>query len=135
MKLQIVDTFEEFFALRDEWNALLSSSISDCVFLTHEWLSVWWKHMAEGRRLYVLTVRDRGNLIGVLPVAEREPQVFRMMPRILEFLGSGIIGSDYLDVIAAKDRETKVISEFARHLHSRGIMLQLSQLRGGNSLA
>src|SRR5262249_22506113 len=68
MKLETIETFEEFAAKRDEWNALLESSASDCVFLTHEWLSTWWKHLAQGR-LRILTALDRGNLIGILPVA------------------------------------------------------------------
>src|SRR6185503_14065572 len=122
-------------ALRGEWNALLESSVSDCVFLTHEWLSAWWKHLADGRRLSILTLRDGGELIGILPVAERAPQLARMMPRTLEFLGSGVIGSDYLDVIAARGRESEVMAAFADHLNSRGLMLQLSQLRGGSSVA
>src|SRR5215813_1400936 len=50
-------------------------------------------------------------------------------------LGSGVIGSDYLDVIALKGRENEVVAEFADHLHSRGLMLQLSQLRDESSLA
>src|SRR5215831_8990493 len=134
MKLETIETFEEFAAKRDEWNALLESSASDCVFLTHEWLSTWWKHLAQGR-LRILTALDRGNLIGILPVAESPAQVMRMMPRVLQFLGSGVIGSDYLDVIALKGREDEVVAEFADHLHSRGLMLQLSQLRGESSLA
>jgi CelD/BcsL family acetyltransferase involved in cellulose biosynthesis len=134
MKLETIETFEEFAAKREEWNALLESSASDCVFLTHEWLSTWWKHLAQGR-LRVLTALDRGNLIGILPVAERPAQVTKMMPRVLQFLGSGVIGSDYLDVIAMKGREDEVVAAFADHLHSRGLMLQFSQLRGESSLA
>jgi CelD/BcsL family acetyltransferase involved in cellulose biosynthesis len=134
MKLQTIETIEEFVAQHDQWNALLESSTSNCVFLTHEWLSTWWKHLAEGR-LRILTARDRGNLIGILPVAERPSQVTRMMPRILQFLGSGGIGSDYLDLIAVKGREDEVAAAFAEHLHSRGLMLQLSQLRGETALA
>jgi CelD/BcsL family acetyltransferase involved in cellulose biosynthesis len=134
MKLQTIETIEEFVAQHDQWNALLESSTSNCVFLTHEWLSTWWKHLAQGR-LRILTARDRGNLVGILPVAERPAQVTRMMPRILQFLGSGGIGSDYLDLIAVKGREDEVAAAFAEHLHSRGLMLQLSQLRGETALA
>jgi len=134
MKLHTIDTVEEFLAQRDQWNALLESSSSNCVFLTHEWLSTWWKHLAQGR-LRILTARDSGSLIGILPVAERPAQVTRMMPRVLQFLGSGGIGSDYLDLIAVKGREHEVAAAFADHLHSRGLMLQLSQLRGESCLA
>src|SRR5262249_6178156 len=135
MKLETIETFDEFFQLRDEWRALLESSVSDCVFLTHEWLSTWWKHLAECRRLCIVTARDNGKLVGVLPAAEKPAQLSRMMPRVLEFLRSGVIGFEYLDVITPKGREEEVTGAFAEYLHSRGLMLQLSQLRGMNSVA
>lgn len=134
MKLQTIDTSEEFFRLRGEWDALLQSSESDCIFLTHEWLSTWWKHLSDGRRLSIMALRDGGELIGVLPLAARPAQYARMMPPILEFLGSGIIGSDYLDAIVAREREREVMMTFAEHLNSNGIMLQLSQLRAGRCI-
>jgi CelD/BcsL family acetyltransferase involved in cellulose biosynthesis len=133
MIIQTIRTCDEFLDLRDEWNALLHTATSDCIFLSHEWLSTWWKYLAGSRRLHILTARDGASLVGVLPVAERPPQVARMMPRVLEFLGSGTIGSDYLDAIVAKGREAEVLAAFADHLHRRRLMLQLSQLRGGSN--
>jgi len=130
MKTETVRTFKEFDSLADEWNALLATSSSDTVFLRHEWLSLWWKHMAEGRQLSIVIVRDGKELLGILPLAEREPQRSRMMPRVLEFLGSGVIGSDYLDAIVRRERRREVMAAFAEHLNSRALMLQLSQLRG-----
>jgi CelD/BcsL family acetyltransferase involved in cellulose biosynthesis len=131
MNIELINDAEAFFALRDEWNFLLKSSASDTVFLTHEWLSSWWRHLSEGRRLSILLARENGHLTGILPVARRQPQYARMMPALLEFLGSGVIGSDYLDVIAKKGREADVSSAFAAYLNTRGMMLQLSQLRTG----
>jgi CelD/BcsL family acetyltransferase involved in cellulose biosynthesis len=122
-------------AIGPEWNALLKESRSDCIFLTHEWLGSWWKHLSGNRKLRILIIRDGGKLIGILPVAQRPPSYARMMPRVLEFLGSGVIGSDYLDVIAAPDREEEVLDAFAHHLTAAGLMLQFSQLRRSDCLA
>lgn len=129
MNVETIRSPEAFFALRDAWNQLLDSSASNGVFLTHEWLSCWWKHLSEGRGLSILVARDGGRLIGILPLAERPADYARMMPRRLEFLGSGLIGSDYLDAIIESDREDEVNAAFAEYFHSRGRMLQLSQLR------
>src|SRR5579885_1786945 len=131
MKIETIESAEGFYGLRKEWNELLKNSSSDAVFLTHEWLSSWWKYLSEGRRLSIVAARDKGQLVGILPVAVREAQYSRMMPRVLEFLGSGQIGSDYLDVIIASGREPEVAAAFAEHLHDRGLMLQFSQLRTG----
>jgi CelD/BcsL family acetyltransferase involved in cellulose biosynthesis len=135
MNIQTIQTLDELLSLRSEWNSLLETSPSNCVFLTHEWLSAWWKHLGGGRRLYVLTARHGGKLVGILPLAERPAQVTRMMPHLLEFLGSGVIGSDYLDVIVGRGYEREVISAFADQLNGRRAMLQLSQLRAGSSVA
>src|SRR5215472_11459827 len=116
MNVQRIDNLEQFLSMREEWNALLQSSKSNCVFLTHEWLSSWWKHLADGRRLSIVTANDIGELVGILPVAVRAPQYARMMPRVLEFLGSGVIGSDYLDMIIKGGRETEIIAAFEEYL-------------------
>src|SRR5215510_5518586 len=109
LSIERIHTETEFAAIGPEWNALLRESSSDCVFLTHEWLQCWWKHLAGERKLRITTVRDGARLIGILPVALRPPAYSRMMPRALEFLGSGVIGSDYLDVIVLRDREDEVL--------------------------
>src|SRR4051794_38133681 len=99
MIIERIQTVARFAEMREEWNALLRGSTSDCVFLTHEWLSLWWKHLSEGRTLSILTARHDGKLVGLMPLALRAAQYTRMIPRSLEFLGSGVVGSDYLDVI------------------------------------
>ena len=132
MNIEVIQNAEEFACLRDEWNGLLKASTSDGVFLTHQWLSCWWRHLSEGRRLSILLARESGKLVGILPVARRRPQYARMIPAIFEFLGSGVIGSDYLDLIAVQGREEEVAASFANYIHSRGIMLQFSQLRSGS---
>jgi CelD/BcsL family acetyltransferase involved in cellulose biosynthesis len=134
LTIERVHTTEQFAAMRDEWNALLRQSHSNCVFLTHEWLFTWWKHLAGHRKLYIVTVRDAGRLIGVLPACLRNPQYTRMIPRIVEFLGSGVIGSDYLDIVAEAGREDDVLDGIAHQLASTGLMLQFGQLRRGSCL-
>ncbi len=129
LSIERLNTAEAFASLHSEWNELLRRSASDCVFLTHEWLFTWWTHLSEGRTLHIVTVREEGRLVGILPAALRRPQIARMMPRVLEFLGSGAIGSDYLDVIVDPDRENEALDAMAHHLTTTGLMIQLSQLR------
>ncbi len=59
---------EDFRALRTEWSRLLAQSKNRNVFLSWEWLYAWWEVFAEDNRLYLLTVREKGNLIGVAPL-------------------------------------------------------------------
>jgi len=134
MKVERVETTAEFAALRHEWNALLETSRSKCVFLTHEWLFTWWKHLAAGRTLSILAAREQGKLVGILPFALRRAQYSRMIPRSLEFLGTGLIGSDYLDAIVMPDVEDDVIQAFSQHLQRTGMLLRLTATRRGSSL-
>jgi CelD/BcsL family acetyltransferase involved in cellulose biosynthesis len=129
LSIEQIITDTTFFAMRKEWNALLKRSHADCVFLSHEWLTTWWKHLADSRKLQIVAVRDGADLVGILPAALRARCYARMMPRALEFIGSGVIGSDYLDIIAARDREAEVLDALTHHLSEAGMMLQFSQVR------
>src|ERR1700756_5274028 len=99
LNIERITALADFEAIGCEWNELLQRSRSNCVFLTHEWLTAWWRHLAEGRKLEIVTARENGRLVGILPVALQAPQYSRMMPRMLEFLGTGVVGSDYLEAI------------------------------------
>lgn len=68
--------------LREEWAALAERG--DSVFRTWEWASTWYRHLGEGRRLLVDTVRGvDGRARAVLPL-----YVWRERPlRVVRFLG------------------------------------------------
>src|SRR5262245_8253506 len=66
ISLETIVEPDRFDAMRDEWSALLQRSSSDCVFLTHEWLSTWWQHLSEGRKLQVVVAREGARLVGIL---------------------------------------------------------------------
>jgi CelD/BcsL family acetyltransferase involved in cellulose biosynthesis len=134
--VEMLTQAEEFEHLRSEWDELLSSSPSDSVFLTWEWMFTWWKHLSGRRRLSILTVRSAGQLIAIAPLARRPPDFGRLAPfSALEFLGTGVVGSDYLDLIVRAGREQDALAALAGHLAQGQIMLGLSQVRKGSSLA
>jgi CelD/BcsL family acetyltransferase involved in cellulose biosynthesis len=134
MIVERIETTDGFAALRHDWNALLETSRSRCAFLTHEWLFAWWKHLAAGRTLFILTSRKQGNLVGILPLAVRRPQYSRMIPRSLELLGTGLIGSDYLDAIVMPGVEHEVMEAFSQHLLRAGMLVHLAAIRRGSSI-
>ena len=136
MRVEPIEDPDRFRALRGEWNGLLEQSASDCPFLTWEWLHTWWTHFAGGRKLCLLAVRDGGDLIGLAPLAVSPWRVthFRLF-HALEFLGTGSVGSDYLDLISRRGREQDVAEALADDLSHRETMLELTQLNGDSSLA
>lgn len=125
-----------FAAMAEEWNALLRASASDLPFLTWEWLHCWWTHLREDRTLHLVTVRDGGRLIALAPLAVRPPRLRRLQPhRVLEFLGSGHVGSDYLDFIIRRGEERAACAALAAHFNETGIVLDLNRVRPGSLCA
>lgn len=56
-----------FYALKSDWQALISQSSSVTFFQTWEWLSTWWRHLGEGD-LWILVAREQGTVIGIMPL-------------------------------------------------------------------
>lgn len=135
----IVERIEDpasFHALRDAWDDLLVESPADCLFLTWEWLSTWWKHLAGHRRLRLLLVRCNGNLVAIAPLARRPPAWHRLLPfPALEFLGTGTVGSDYLDVIVRRGREAEALTALAEAIARSQLPLELGHVKRAASFA
>lgn len=130
LEVEVLEDVQSFAELRVEWRELLQDSSADCVFLTWEWLYTWWQHLAAGRRLHLITVRRGGRLMGVAPLAVRPRQPKRLFPFLaLEFMGTGSVGSDYLDFIVRRGEETAVSEALADCFADSDLMLELSQVK------
>jgi CelD/BcsL family acetyltransferase involved in cellulose biosynthesis len=134
--IQIVQEPGEFDALRREWTELLHSSAADNIFLTWEWLFTWWKHLAGARTLHLVLVRSGGTLLAIAPLARSAPRVAHVLTvPSLEFLGSGTVGSDYLDIIVRRGAEDEALSELHTYLRHAGFVLDLAQINAESSAA
>lgn len=118
---------EDFFALREEWQELLNDSSSNTLFLTWEWQYTWWLHLAEKRQLAILTIRKDGILMAIAPMTVKPADLKRMMPfKILEILGTGTVGSDYLSIIVRNDAERRLMPAISVALLNRKYSLEMS---------
>lgn len=137
MTLEHIVDAAGFEMLRDEWEELLaSSSAGDNPFLTWEWLFTWWKHFGKGRRLLLLAMRERGKLAGLAPLCLGRRRLARGVRfPVVEFLGNGNVGSDYLDVIARHGFEHGVVRAAARYLAGEGEVVRLSYVRRDGTAA
>jgi CelD/BcsL family acetyltransferase involved in cellulose biosynthesis len=136
MDIERIEDTAGFEKLKEEWNELLESSASNCLFLTWEWLYTWWKHLSDGRKLLIIAVRCDGELVGIAPLAVRPRKLTRLLPfRLVEFLGTGSVGSDYLDLIIRRGKEHEALQALAEYLAHGKLMLELAQLKRGTCSA
>lgn len=98
-----------------DWNRLAG----DVPFRRWEWIDSWWRHYGRsGAKPYVLTVRNAdGELVGVLPAyVSNKP----LTGRVLRFMGSGEICSDYLSILTVPGLEQTVAESIGRWLSKTG---------------
>ena len=117
-----------FASLKEDWNRLVDQSPRPTVFLSWEWLEAWWTHFGQGQALYVLVARDHGGaVVGIAPLClERAPGPWPA--RALRFLGAKLVGSDYLDLLAASGLEREVAAAVLRTLREDRSSWDLAEL-------
>jgi len=129
----MIETIEDaagFEKLRDEWDTLLETSASNCLFLTWEWLYPWWKHLSGDRTLRIVTLRSGGELVAIAPLASRPRRLARLVPfRSLEFIGADRVCSDYLDLIIKRGREPEALDALAKYLSREKLMIEMANVR------
>lgn len=92
LRVAVREDFADPALEADRWDALLSASATDAVFLTHAWQREWWR--AFGRERLALVTAQRGaHTCAIAPMFVLEDMLF--------LVGSG--GSDYLDFIGELD--------------------------------
>lgn len=133
LTVERIDDMAGLTALRPEWQALLQGNEADCLFLTWEWLSCWWRYISQRRRLCLLTVRRGGELLAIAPFAIRPPEPGRLVPfRTLEFMGMGDVGSDYMDLIIRPDLEEPALEAVAAYLKQHSLVLDFRRVDAGS---
>ena len=109
--VSIVSDAERFRSLEPEWRDLLGDSESDNLFLTWDWLHTWWRHCPDDRELFIATLRRHDRLIAIAPFVTRRRRLPRLQPlSTVQFLGTGNIGSDYLDLIVRRGEAAAAIA-------------------------
>ncbi len=107
MKYTLHKDFSEINA--QEWNDLLSGSITDTPFLRYEYQYAWWEHRGGGEwnnsQLVLVSARDDEKLIGIAPlfISEYDGQSALLLIGSIEI-------SDYLDLIARTDDHARFLT-------------------------
>jgi len=105
--LSVVQDVESFYDLGKEWAPLVRSADHPAIFLSWEWMYHWWMVYGEGKhRLFLLTVRSGGRLVGLAPLYIKKNL---LGGKEIRFLGSNEVCSDYLDFLLAPDHRNAAL--------------------------
>lgn len=125
----VIEDARRIAHLQGEWRELLAESEADCLFLTPEWLMTWWEQFGANRKLTLITLRRHSRLLGIAPLFTGTKRFGGLIPNpSLEFLATGVIGSDYLDVIIRRGHEAEVSRSLSEYVRRQGAVLTLSHL-------
>ncbi|HEX4143021.1 MAG TPA: GNAT family N-acetyltransferase [Pirellulales bacterium] len=113
MQVARIYDVDELARLSTTWNRLAG----DVPFRRCEWLIPWWRHYGPAIssvqrqvELFTIGIYDSDQLVGLAPwFIDRSPT----RGRVVRFLGSGEVCSDYLTVLAAPGQEEDVADALA----------------------
>lgn len=107
-QIELISDESRLVELRDEWNALAG----EIPFRRWEWLAGWWRELRGfGDQLFIVCVRDEADqLVGLAPWFRRwRPG----LGRVMHFIGSGIVCSDYLTLLVDPQRRAEIVDFIA----------------------
>jgi len=117
---QVIQTWEEFARLENEWNPLLRSSASDAIFLTFEWMASWASVVGQHVPPVIAIARDREKrLSGIAPLYAAPYRFLKVFPfRVLRMIADYGSGFEYPDFIARQGHEKVIYAALIRALQA-----------------
>jgi len=134
VKTRVISDAGEFESLAETWHSLLQRTGNEnSIYLTHEWLSTWWRHFGAGKQLNVLVLEKEGSPIGVVPLMRTDYRVGPIRKRFLETA----VNRNYVWVVPPEHRD-EVADAFLAYLNKElavsGDALQLTLVPDDSSL-
>jgi hypothetical protein len=61
VSVDVLDSFEKFLSIKDEWNVLFAKAVHPVIYLSHTWLQLSWQRRNRSNdKLRVIMVRENG---------------------------------------------------------------------------
>jgi CelD/BcsL family acetyltransferase involved in cellulose biosynthesis len=88
MRIQVCASAEQLAQLRGPWNALLAKAAENTPFLTHEWITAWWRAFGSGSSMYVITAWQEDELVAVAPLAYTKQHMLGATRSVVTFMAN-----------------------------------------------
>ena len=127
--MRIVAELREFESLAGVWDSLLQKCRDDnAIYLTHEWLSTWWKHFGDGKKLNILLIEKERHVIGIVPLMRTEYRIGLIKLDALETIG--VTNCNYVGLIPPENREEaiSILLAYMEELAGNKVILRLPMI-------
>jgi CelD/BcsL family acetyltransferase involved in cellulose biosynthesis len=126
----------EFESLSGIWDSLLQRDGRDnSIYLTYEWISTWWRHFGEGKKLNILVVEKEQQIVGIIPLMKVEYRIGPFTLRTLESIGS--VSNNHIGLTSPENEEevvTAFLSYLKEELGKSRLVVKLDYVSGDSSL-
>lgn len=126
--VRVVAEQEGLESLSGIWDSLLQRSSDDnAIYLTYDWVTIWWKHFGDGNRLNILLIEKEEEVIGIFPLMITEYKVGFLKFCALETIGS--VNCNYIGLVPCENREevvTALITYLEKELRMGKLVLRLT---------
>jgi len=85
IEMIVADRFDDVDAR--EWDDCISG-LSGSLYVTHDWLRIWWRHYGRGRRLRIFQFRQAGRLVGLAPMFVETVRIGPVAIRLAKRVGA-----------------------------------------------
>ncbi len=89
-EIKIITNYQDFLALKSEWNRRLEECSATGIWLRHEWYDCWWQAFGASAQMFVVTLTREGRLAAVLPLMIVPMRIKGIRQRTLRFIENGI---------------------------------------------
>jgi CelD/BcsL family acetyltransferase involved in cellulose biosynthesis len=113
ISVRVFRNFSDLRAISGEWQQALQTGVNNNIFLTWDWLAAWIEIFSVSHRLLCLGLFVDNKLTAIAPFCVATVRFCGFVPlRILRFIGSTEVCSDYLDLIMpASRKDTRALTE------------------------
>ena len=88
--IKIISDYQDFRALKADWNRLLEKCPTAGVWQRHEWYDCWWQAFGANAQMFVVTLTKEGRLKAILPLMIVPMRIKGVRQRTLRFIENGI---------------------------------------------
>src|SRR4030042_1240159 len=127
--IRVVKEAKELESLSSLWDDLLQKCGDEkSIYLTHEWITTWWRHFGKDKQLNILLAEKDHQAVGIVPLMKTIYKLGFLRLHALETIGS--VNCNLVWLILPESREevmTAFLSYLEEELAKSKLVLRLTR--------